>query len=219
MLGTSAVLMGKVFGTLLTSALTSTALSACQQPAQQAFPGWSAGGLDEIIMNEIQDIKVSKISKVLVGLGLSRRASIMSFAFSLLFLTIITVFLIPNIVHQPENAPLILGYFILPLGILVALTGWLALSRKWKAQLIAAQNKESQARQFNEESQTRKAWRFLQTAMACWGCHVGLSILIASILVFVDTIDISINILTGSMKYGWLPISVILFPLFYRKMN
>ena len=170
-------------------------------------------------MNEIQDIKVSKISKVLVGLGLTRRASIMSFTFSLLFLTIITIFLIPNISHQPENAPLILGCFILPLGIFVALTGWLTLSQKWKAQLIAAQSNESHERQSNEESQTRKAWRFFQIAMACWGCHIGLSVLLAFVLVFSDTIETSINILTGYMKYGWLPISVILFPLFYRKLN
>lgn len=124
--------------------------------------------------------------------------------------------------NEPESAPLLLANFILPIGVLgisVALSGWLALSPKWKSQLIAAQSKESQIRQDKEESQTRKIWRGLQTLMACWGCHIGLSMILAFILIFADAIESSINIMIGYMMFSWLPTSVILFPLIYRKLN
>jgi hypothetical protein len=80
---------------------------------------------------------------------------------------------------------------------------------------VSADPKESYTEYYNR----KRPLQWLKVGFACWGIHVGLTILLSLILVAVGVSDALPSILIGYMILGWIPLAIWAYPFLRRRMK
>jgi hypothetical protein len=80
---------------------------------------------------------------------------------------------------------------------------------------VSADPKESYTEYYNR----KRPFQWLKAGFGCWGIHVGLTILLALILVAVGVTDWLPSIVVAYMILGWIPLAIWVYPFLRRRMR